>query len=132
MKEAYVSFETAKLLKEKGFDEPCNAWYVPYENGYVKFFMHEEASDSNHFEDAPWVVSRPTHQMAMAWLREKYNKHCQIGYDIQLEWYYDIIDLKETTLYDYEDMKCWYNESNFESYEEAIEAALKYALENLI
>ena len=25
--EDYVSFETAKLLKEKGFDEPCQYFY---------------------------------------------------------------------------------------------------------
>lgn len=26
IKEAYVSFEIAKLLKEKGFNEPCRAY----------------------------------------------------------------------------------------------------------
>ena len=29
--EDYVSFETAKLLKEKGFDEPCFAYYSELE-----------------------------------------------------------------------------------------------------
>jgi len=29
IKEDYVSFETAKILKEKGFDVPCIAcWYI--------------------------------------------------------------------------------------------------------
>ena len=27
--EDYVDFSTAKLLKEKGFDEPCYMAYVP-------------------------------------------------------------------------------------------------------
>ena len=27
VKEAYCSFEVAKLLKEKGFDEYCPLWY---------------------------------------------------------------------------------------------------------
>ena len=27
--EDYVSFETAKLLKEKGFDSECHSYYYP-------------------------------------------------------------------------------------------------------
>lgn len=34
--EDYVSFEVAKLLKEKGFNEPCRAIYSP--KGVVRHF----------------------------------------------------------------------------------------------
>ena len=27
IKEAFISFDTAKLMKEKGFDEPCPYFY---------------------------------------------------------------------------------------------------------
>ena len=30
IQEDYVSFETAKLLKEKGFDEECQKYYGDY------------------------------------------------------------------------------------------------------
>ena len=47
--EDYVSFETAKLLKEKGFDEECQQYYGDYR------------------------YPCPTLQMAMKWLREVHN-----------------------------------------------------------
>ena len=45
--EDYVSFETAKLLKEKGFDEKVISFYPPGD------------------------IQRPTLQMAMKWIRVK-------------------------------------------------------------
>lgn len=129
IQEDYVSFEVAKLLKEKGFHEPCIATY----NLTTKDFAVEEI-----YQD--WTtcwktyVSAPTHQMAMKWLREKYNKHCDMGYDLDLEWYFQIIGLKEIVEYDYPEPKYYHaeNETGFKTYEEAVEAALKYVLENLI
>lgn len=128
--EDYVSFEAAKLLKEKGFDECI---FKFYENNKIKyayngkgFRLSELGSDIYY----PYI----THQMAMKWLREVHNKHCDIGYDIDLKWFFQIIDLKETVGYDYPETKYYHaeNESGFNSYEEAVEAALKYSLENLI
>ena len=112
--EDYVSYEVAKLLKEKRFD-------------YKGF-------DYIDFEGEVITQDRPTHQMAMKWLREVHKKHCDIGYDIDLEWYFQIIDLKETVEYDYPETKYYHaeNETNFKTYEEAVEVALKYVLENLI
>ena len=68
IKETYCSYEVAKLLKEKGFHEPCIATY----NSTTKNFQVEEI-----YED--WTIhwkgyiSAPTQQMAMAWLREEKN-----------------------------------------------------------
>ena len=39
IQEDYVSFETAKHLKEKGFDEDINLWYN--ENGNEIFFQQK-------------------------------------------------------------------------------------------
>ena len=77
----------------------------------------------------------PTHQMAMMWLREEHNKYCDIGYDIDLNWFFQIIELKELKEhFDYSELKYYYAENsiNFNTYEEAVEAALKYVLKNLI
>jgi hypothetical protein len=67
-------------------------------------------------------------------VREVHNKYCDIGYDIDLEWYFQIIDLKEVVEYDYPETKKYHaeNETGFKTYEEAVEAAIKYCLENLI
>ena len=65
---------------------------------------------------------------------EVHNKHCDIGYDVDLDWFFQIIDLKETVEYDYTKTKYYHAEHacGFKSYEEAVEAAIKYVLENLI
>ena len=130
MAEDYVSFETAKLLKEKGFDEGCRQyWY----KGNLVFSRNEIWNrELDNYEDKGWTA--PTLQMAMKWLREKYNLHCYSNYDYVLKWYCEITSLKETVEYDYEEMKHYHpdKDNGFSSPEEACEAAIKYCLENLI
>lgn len=63
IEEAYVSFETAKLLKEKGFNEGCTSYFIS---------DNEIALISNRrdFNNHGVYLSAPTQQMAMRWLRE--------------------------------------------------------------
>jgi hypothetical protein len=123
--EDYVSFETAKLLKEKGFEGRMHTFYT--EEGTE---MESAYMVPNNF----FPIYRPTLQMAMKWLREKHNLHCNSDYDIVLGWYCQITSLKETVEYDYEEMKHYHPEKDngFSSPEEAYESAIKYCLENLI
>lgn len=106
--EDYVNFETAKLLKEKGFDEIC--MYVYRCNGS---------------ED----IQKPTLQMVMKWLRNKHKMFVLIEYST-----FDF-DANRPFLWSIREMKidggliCG---SYYSSYEKACEAAIKYALENLI
>jgi len=132
--ENFVSFETAKLLKEKGFEAYTLMVYkLPSQLLHIdKEYL---VGNNNCITKGDSIeILAPTHQMAMKWLREKHNKHCDIGYDIDLEWYFQIINLKETVEYDYPEPKYYHseNETNFKTYEEAVEAALKYVLVNLI
>ena len=113
--EDYVSFETAKLLKEKGFDEPC---YKSY---------NYEGCLCNGFTYGPHA---PTLQMAMKWLREEKGIQIEISivgtdtWESPMKWVYgfrcqtkDIIDRRHV---------------DFSTYEQACEAAIKYCLEKLI
>ena len=129
IKEDYVSFGTAKMLKEKGFDEPSRFWY---DNNGVISQKYIDATDRPLGKDTHYPCV--TISFAMKWLREVHNKHCDTGYDIDLEWFFQIIDLKEVVEYDYPETKYYHseNETGFNSYEEACEAAIKYTLENLI
>lgn len=133
IQEAFCSFEIAKLLKEKGFDELC---IFKYNSEGIKVKAGKAIDEWSNTELEENECSAPTHQRAMRWLREVHNKHCDVGYDIDLRWFFQIIDLKETVEYDYPETKYYHyhtaNESGFNSYEEAVEAALKYVLENLI
>jgi hypothetical protein len=124
--EDYVSFETAKLLKEKGFDEVCFKYALNgeiYNNG--DFVI-------SHVDDVE--VGIPTLQTAMKWLRKEHGLHCHSDYDIVLGWYCQITSLTETVEYDYEEMKHYHpdKDNGFSSPEEACEEAIKYCLEKLI
>ena len=123
--EDYVSFENAKLLKEKGFEGRMHTFYT--EDG-------AEMESAYVFPSVFFPIYRPTLQMAMKWLREVHNLHCNVDYDFVLGWYCQITSLKETVEYDYEEMKHYHpdNDHDFSSAEEACEAAIKYCLENLI
>ena len=123
--EDYVSFEVANLLKEKEFNWDCITYYVDSEPDDVKYSMLFE---NNTTWEEHWC-SAPTHQMAMKWLREEFDLNIEI----------DTIGLKDrgtlrwrSTIYNLNNqLECYYDE-NCSSYEEAVEVALKYVLENLI
>ena len=70
--EDYVSFETAKLLKEKGFDEPCHTAYSLA--GKTHKVEQRSISDWGKINQA----KRPTLQMAMKWLREVHKIYIQV------------------------------------------------------
>ena len=129
--EDYVSYEVAKLLKEKGFNEYClkNYWSSDKELHDWKWELsYNRNSDENrNTKDC----AAPTHQMAMKWLREEKNIFIVIEPHA-----YDYINEKNSS-YVY---SLWQGDNYYEnpelksysSYEEAVEAALKYTLENLI
>ena len=117
--EDYVSFETAKLLKEKGFD-----------GDFSKAYSTNGTLISNFTEDC---IIAPTLQMAMKWLREVHNLHCDIGYDFRLGWNNKITSLKETVIDHDIEMKTYpIFTIDYSSYEEACEAGIRYCLEKLI
>ena len=113
--EDYVSFETAKLLKEKGFNPINCGMYYSITTG------------KRTTELLTSLVSCPTLQMAMKWLREVHNLFIDTYYDCDFgEGYkFSVHKLpKGTTLESH-------NES-YSTYEQACEAAIKYCIEHLI
>ena len=124
--EDYCSYEVAKLLKEKGFDEYCDNYYDQSSDEPQQLTLDEMYYSYDEF------IKAPTHQMAMKWLREIHNICITIypdkekGYEAVL---YDIKDDVEIILQSFG----IYGSHIFkDSYTEAVEAALKYSLENLI
>ena len=130
--ELYITFELAKILKEKGFDWPCNGhWFIGKDK---TFNCAVSPMNWNEMKTSLDWVSCPTMDMVCRWLRQKYQKHCDVSYDYTLNWYFQIIDLRQTVEYDYPEMKIYHaeNSTGFNYYEDAMEAAIKYCLENLI
>lgn len=124
IKEAYCSFETAKLLKEKGFDGKCRYYYP---NDHTQLISYVDCVQSQMFGNDACIA--PTHQMAMKWLREKgiyitivYGDYPSLS---KVFWTPQIDSLEGFDLPD-----SFYKD--YDMYEEAVEAALKYSLENLI
>ena len=126
--EDYVSFETAKLLKEKGFDEATIGYYPIV--GKAKESFHKGASYRwNYFSDRS--IAAPTLQMAAKWLRKEHNLHVQVeaGLTAGVFWYdFDIIPVGNDDIVMPEEVEI----SVYSEPEEALEVGIKYALENLI
>ena len=126
--EDYVSYEIAKLLEEKGFDEPCIGFYNP-RNGTL---FEASIRKSWHY-DKHGSINAPTHQMALKWLMEVHKIFVEpfVSIDLNGKYHYcfrllnsickDILEPKDLVKIDFKD-----------TYEEAVEAAIKYTLENLI
>lgn len=119
MTEDYCSYEVAKILKEKAFNESCYTCYVEKE------ISHYDYSSAN-YELIDGVISCPTIQMAMKWLREVHNIDiCVFPYQ------FDYIGYSyEVKIYKNKEMHFRITDSK--TYEEAVEVALKYTLECLI
>jgi hypothetical protein len=121
--EDYVSFEVAKLLKEKGFDEPC---YQKYDDeGYLSFNHVGYVNSEKPCDD--FYALAPTLQMAMKWLREVHSLHIWIGHAANkvLSWYYEIHGISDGKVKHIGGIQCG-------SYEVICDVAIKYCLKNLI
>ena len=117
IREDYVSFETAKLLKEKGFDE-CTICSFD-KDGNPKDILRP-------FIESDGDVRKPTLQMAMKWLREVHNIHIVMAAENNGNYIGYLYNTNGVNI------QGWDRRLSKTSYEEACEAAIKYCLENLI
>ena len=152
MTEDYVSFETAKLLKEKGFDEPCQFLYFSKYKQDGDFVGNFDAKKNSEINELSY--SAPTLQMAPKWVQETFNIVIIPNYEYECDdtpWCYKIFKLGENgkpervavrgVSYDKDNNPTEYivgyrdYERSYKDYttkEEAIEEGIKYCLENLI
>ena len=126
IEEDYVSFETAKLLKEKGFPQSTfRCHYIIDVNSHYKSF-------ENRCGFGDYDIIAPTLAMAMKWLREKHNIVVEpfIREGAEYVWFIHRIETMFNKKYL---VFCWGSKNTkYERYEQACEAAIKYCLENLI
>lgn len=138
--EDYVSFETAKLLKEKGFEghSILTIYDENAANAYIKELKEKHLpynSDDPKLKE--FYYTQPTLQMAMKWLRIEHNIHIEphivrtkrsYGY---MPNYIDLKELKQHFPFDEFDF------SNADKYvcithDKACEVTIKYCLKHLI
>ena len=138
--EDYVSFETAKFLKEKGFDETCRAFWKVWDKhttlcdcspSHMFEYCHNSMLEQYN-DDEELNIAAPTLQMAMKWLREVHGLFIFITTWKKLtnavQYYCEIRNLDNPDF----DTLASFTSNELYSYEEACEAAIKYCLENLI
>ena len=126
MEDTRITFETAKLVKEKGFPQETNRLEIPYYNykgefkGDVsdwrirKYIRGENTSDIE-------FVSAPTQSLLAKWLREEYNIIVLVLYDGKTFYYQ--IQRKE-----WDDCITQFDLTLDQTYEEAYEIGLYQAL----
>ena len=78
MKEKLISYNTARLAKEKGFNEPCTYWNDgEQETMFVGHRMDSTLTNSDidnnpFYKRIPFSCTIPTQALLQKWLREKY------------------------------------------------------------
>ncbi len=121
MKEQLVTFETAKLAKEKGFgvyQEEC--WYKK-EESQASYHITEEFVD---------ITYRPTQSLLQKWLREEHSIEVfttptHISYINNKEYKVEVEYLHGNRI------NCFKHDT-FKTYEEALEKGLQEALKLII
>lgn len=90
MKDQLISYETAVLAKQKGFNHFVNAWYNT-NKVLIQHGKYESVSfkDWNNYSDpigrkkgtdGKNCLSAPTQSLLQKWLREVHDIHIMIGY----------------------------------------------------
>ena len=122
MEDTRITFETAKLAKEKGFPQEPNKLKIPYYNykgefkGDVKDWLRKylKKEDTSDVES----VSAPTQSLLAKWLREEHNIHLIAYKNINIDGYdWCYITTDGIT-----------NINSYKTYEEAYEIGLQEAL----
>ena len=127
IRESYCSFEVSKLLSLKGFDgdsseSECHMFYSEYTEGIMPI------TEIGLVPDYDVVCFAPTQQMAMAWLRNR-----GLSIEIRVKYRDDASPIYEYSWYIYRaDGNKYHKTLFYEHYEDAVEAAIKYCLEEVL
>lgn len=119
IEESYVSFDTAKLLKEAGFDVPTSTHYS--NSGEV---WQSSAPEDCNDDKSCKACSRPTQALAARWLREVYNVAIYSLYDDDMEQWFYVVDAftKNPVINGFQ------SGSEYDDYESAFEDGLREAI----
>ena len=135
IEEDYVTFKTAKLLREKGFNESTYNTYYQFDDGAV--YMHHYNFSLPNSENDKNEWSCPTLQMTLKWLREIHQIYISIEccYDKSVYYTFDIFRVKDNK---YEFIGCSGPDEDTDdcsvdySYEKAENRAIDYCLIHLL
>ena len=129
IEEQFVSFDTARMLKDAGFDVPCRGVYVTDRTGYYEFreYDNKQTADDlcwNTEDGFQYEYLAPTQALADKWLREMYNVAIYSLYDDDMEQWFYVIDAfaKNPVINGFQ------SGSEYDDYESAFEDGLREAI----
>ena len=141
-----VSFELAKLLKEKGYDlstegfypkPKCKLFAIDEHGRYYPIVNKTQSSFDGkalvYFHGKAVVLKEenyynaPTIAEVVMWLYEKHGVWTVVNVNIMGSWYFEHFDLKEKRNAQFKP-----TDTHYDSPTEAYEAAIIYTLKNLI
>ena len=125
-----ISFKTAKLAKEKGFDIPVNHVYAETIDGSCLSKGSQEDSGDIYNYNERSGFSAPTQSLLQKWLREVHNLDVSSFPYLKDVWRYCICKLdSHPQYYSMQLAKDWSEDGyKYHTYEEAFEQGLKEAL----
>ena len=128
--EAYVSFETAKLLRKKGFTEPTYWAYHIFDDGYLDLRSYNFPLGNIDLDNSEYAA--PTQQMAMRWLRETHKLSVEsVWCSDKGVWWGRVVPIDSNPDEELEQKALGFDYPGL-SYEDACETGIKYCLLNLI
>lgn len=132
--EVYVTSDIAKQLREKGFDKNCRSRFYQQPSGNIEVYNTLVGENFNRSElRNTW--SRPTHQMVMKWLREKYNIHIAVNLGADADNPNHVFYNPQIAIFEPHKHVTYlgeFGEDEFDANEQACEAAIVYCLTHLI
>lgn len=139
IKDLFVTYEIALLLKELGFDEECLAYYFTLDNKKWQFVFKSEYDniDDRINIGGKFTLLTPLYQQVESWIRDKFKLRISImDFDddiLGVIWDYEVaeigVEVGEDGFYAAIVSYDMSNERNFSSYEEARESAVLKTLE---
>ena len=132
MEEKIISFECAKLAKEKGFDERVWDYYSNSNTELIRGILDNGMIKYNKDPDYLGVYSAPTQSLLQKWLREEHNLHIVMRVEFKDTYKTQIFTGYAFVIYDLRSPKVPFKYGRkVLDYETSLEAALHEAL-NLI
>ena len=134
MREDLISFETAKLAKEKKFNIPCENFYIEYiDDDVADLFNYEEQRGSGYAElyrnNQEFKYSASTQSLLQKWLREVHKIDIMIlpwegTENNTVSYQYFVLNNFDEDKYD----DSYVKEKNYDTYEKSLEIGLQEAL----
>ena len=125
IEEQFVSFDTARMLKEAGFHIPCIKVYNKHSKNLDAWSYPVDSNQHTRY------YSAPTQALAARWLREVHRIVVDVAYippHVGRDVWQDFVGGMDDMVWpgDYEP-----SDRKYETYEEALEAGISFAFKKL-